>query len=561
MRKTIIFLTFLLTVNCLSAQITIGVKYDINGMPLNGYFDPIIYSPDKKISKVHNSDSYEKGYYYDSLGSKIVGLIKFENDKIFFKKNEEDFRIKIRPDEIRNFVIGVDSFFVVDKFYFQNSIKENPEFVQYVTDFDGYTYAKHYHFTSGMAQQYAMQPPIIETFLVKHNDSLIWDNFPNRSTFKERALKYFSHIPYLKHKISSGEYDSEDMLSVIKMAEYFDKYINSKPIYYDRYWQEVIDIDKAVFTAKITNKVDSIWTFEYYKDKEKIYEGSYSSFYPNTKNGDFKAFYPNGETRQIVTFSENKPKKVKTFYPNGSLCAHYDIIETQKTYRPKTSSSAGPKTRATVTERDIDIKYIVVNDSAGVNILNSKSSPILTINDDLNGVTYTCAYNVGELSSVYRILGNDTVFQIAKPDYDFKINSLQKKFDYFMLDKKYDDALSENAQGIILVSLLIDKKGYVLESSVLNELHPELDSIVNKFISSRLSISAENRYKFKPYKKDKEKMYCEVVIPFEFNINRFYRRPVSYNHFNHWYFHDQIMQQQMMNNFRPPTPPKMPSRF
>src|SRR5690554_5769227 len=120
MMKIIVFFTFLLTINCVNAQIPVGVKYDVNGIPLNGHFDPIIYSPDKKISRVHNSDSYENGYYYDSLGSKIAGLIKFENDNILFKKKEEDSRIKIKPDEIKYFVIGVDSFFVVDKFYFKN---------------------------------------------------------------------------------------------------------------------------------------------------------------------------------------------------------------------------------------------------------------------------------------------------------------------------------------------------------------------------------------------------------------------------------------------------------
>lgn len=185
----------------------------------------------------------------------------------------------------------------------------------------------------------------------------------------------------------------------------------------------------------------------------------------------------------------------------------------------------------------------------------------MTSNDELNGFVYTSTYSAKELSSVYRIMGKDTVFQVANPDYYFKIKSLQKKYDYFMSEKKYDNALSENAQGIILVSLLIDRKGYVIESTVLNKIHPELNELVDKFISSRLLVGAEYRYRFKPYKRDKVKRYCEVVIPFEFNVNRFYRRPVNYNHFNHWYFHNQMMHQQMINNYKPPVPPRMPRGF
>lgn len=532
MRKIFILLTFLVTINSVNAQIPIGVKYDINGIPLNGYFDPIIYSPDKKISKVHNSDSYEVGYYYDSLGNKIDGLIKFENDKIYFMKKEEDSRIKIKPNEIRHFVIGVDSFFVIDKFHFKNRIKEKPEFVQYITEFNDHTYAKHYHFTSEISQYYVMQPPIIETFMVKHNDSLIWDNFPDKNTFKERALKYFNHIPYLKDKIISGEYHSENMLSVIKMAEYFDKYNKSKAIFYDKYWQEVRGSDKATYTAIISDKVDSIWTFEYYKDNMKIYKGSYSSFYPNTKNGDFIAYYPNGQTRQIVSFSNNKPKEVKTFSDNGLLKTNYKIIENEYVF-----------------ETDTDIKYLTVNDSTGKNILKSNNSSVLQLYDDVSGFQYNSTFKLEELSSVQRILGNVNVFQITNPDYDFKIKSLQRKFNTFMSEKKYDNALSENAQGIILVYFLLDNKGKIMESNLLNKIHPEIDDLVQSFLKTNL--------KFRPYKINKEKKYCEVVIPFEFSVNRFYRAPVNYNHFHHMNFHNQMMH----HNYRPTIPTRMPTGF
>ena len=527
MRKTIIFLTFLMTMNCVDAQIPVGVKYDINGMPLNGYLDQIIYSPKKKISNVHYSGYYESGYYYDSLGTKIKGLIEFKGNFIFFKKKEEDKGIMIKSGEIRSFVIGIDSFFVVDKFRYKNRIKEKPDFVQYITEFNGYTFAKHYHFGSFNNK----------TFLVKHRDSMIWDNFPDNWKFKERALKYFSYIPYIKNKISSGEYDSEDMLSIIKMAEYLDKYNKSEPIFYDKYWQETRASDKAVYSAKISNKVDSIWTFEYYKDKTKIYQANYSSFYPNIKNGDFIAFYPNGETRQIVTFADNKPIEVKTFSENGMLKTQYEIVE--KNYK---SSS----------RTDIDIKYIVVNDSLGKNILESNNLSVLPMKDELNGYIYKSTYKNKRLVSVHRIYKKHSIFQIPDPNYYFNIRPLQKRFDRFMSDKKYENALNENAQGIILVSLLIAPNGHVLESTVLNHIHPELDSLVDNFIKSKLLKGAKYRYIFKPYKKDKEKRFCEFVIPFEFSIYRFYRKP---EHYNNFYFQNWMMQQQMMNNFGPSVHP------
>ena len=71
-------------------------------------------------------------------------------------------------------------------------------------------------------------------------------------------------------------------------------------------------------------------------------------------------------------------------------------------------------------------------------------------------------------------------------------------------------------------------------------------------------------------KKGKVKKYCEVVIPFEFSINRFYRKPANYYHYRyhyHWHIHNQMrfhhqnqmMHQQIINSM--PRPPSMRSGF
>ena len=385
-----------------------------------------------------------------------------------------------------------------------------------------------------------MQPPIIETFLVKAKDSTTWDNFPDNNRFKESALKYFSYISNLKEKINSGDYKSENMLSIIKMAEYYDKYNNSKPIYYDKYWQEIKDSRKSKYYANIIGKQDSIWTFEYFDDTTKLFLANYSSFYPNNKNGEFISYYPNGEIRQIITFKNNKPKDFKTFDKSGELNRNYQNIETKDAATGKTS---------------ISVKYISAFDTLGKNIINSDVSHYLIENDSFGNVSYFNKFNNKGLIASYRIIKKDTVFKIINPDYNFKVKSLQKKFDYYMSEKKYDIALSENAQGIILVSLIVDKKGNVENSIILNHIHPEIDKLIDEFIKTRLLPEAEYRYKFKPYIVGKVKQYCEVVIPIEFSINRFYRQPVNYNQFNNLYW----MQQQQMLNMRPP--PRMPSGF
>lgn len=543
MKKILFLLTLLLIIKCTFSQIPIGQKYDINGTPLNGYIDPLVYAPDKKISYTHYSDSYEQGYYYDRMGKRNVGLIKYQNKKIFFKKDDFDYKLKITPEEIDHLVIGIDSFFVITDFYYKNRIKDKPEFVQYITEFNGYTFVKHYHFASELGKEYGMQAPILETYLVKANDSTVWDNFPNNRHFKKRALKYFQHIPYLKDKISSGAYKFKDILSIIKMAEYYEKYNNSETIYFDKYWQELRNVDKAKYSAKITNKTDSIWTFEYFdNEKNKLFEANYSSFYPNIKEGYFTSYHPNDSIRQIALYQKNKPKEVRTFNKQGDLKTHYQYIKRKNEYSEP----------ATV------IIYLTINDSLGNNIIRDEDKSTLESYNISDGHTYTSIFKNAELSTYYRLMNKDTVFQIISSEYKLKIKSLHDKFNNYMANKNYDGALNVNAQGVTLVSLIVNSKGYTIDAKILNPTHPALDSLINDFLETRFLGGLKHRFiRFKKFKNKKVNRYFELVIPIEFNINRFYRQPVNYfyyNHFDHFNMHNSI-------HTIPPPSFTMPSGF
>jgi len=543
--RIIITVIFLLIINVLYSQVPVGLKFDINGKPFNGYFDPLTYSPEKELWIVHNSDSYELGYYYDH-GAKIHGRIMFENKKIWFKKNKDALKHKIKPDEIRCFVIGVDSFFVIKNFLYKGQLKTKPEFVQFISKIYGDTFVKYYRFSSNIGMQYG-STPIIESFLVKPNGSDIWEEFPDDIRFKKTALKFFGYIPYLKDKIISGDYTRDDLMSMIKMSEYFEKYQNNKLIYFDNYWQEISNSNDAVYHAQITEIEDSIWTFVYFKDSIKLFKANYSSFYPNTKNGEFISYYPGGEERKIIGYKDDKPKKVWVIDKTGETKCHYQFVEI------KGNSSSESETKT-------DIVYNSVIDSLGNNLIESSKKIEQMVYDQFANVTYTNQFYEKELVTSYRLINTDTVFQITDPTYLFKIKPLQKKLNSYMLEKDYKEALSVDAQGRILVSFVIDNKGYMVDYVVLNSIHPRLDGLVNSFIRERLTKSALTRHKFKPYKKDKKKRFCELVIPFNFSINRFYREPNYYNN-NLWHMQQmqmQMYQQQMINNY---TTPNIPSGF
>ncbi len=547
--KTIQFpflFAFLLFVNYAYAQTPVGSHYDINGQAINGYFDPLSYAPEKRLIKIMFPNSYEHGCYYDSIGNKKEGLIQFENQKLYFKKENSSDSTIFTPYEVKSFVIGIDSFFVARHFYLNGLLYKKPEYVQYICDYEGNTYAKYYKFSISPFQQ-SGKSAIKEYYMVKEKGKMILDYFPNGKKFREKALKYFGHLPCIKSQIVARKYKGKDMLSIIKHANYNTKYEKSESIFFDAYWQEIRYEKNAKYHANITNRQDSIWTFDYYQDSVKLYTVNYSSFYPNIKNGEYKAYYRNGIVRHSIQYENNKAKLEKTYDKTGVLKTEYMHYK---------------KRHPTGNRSVVKTFYSSVIDSLGNNIAKLANKQKIAVYDSHQKRTYTHVYRNRELIDSYRLRGKDTVYQITDPSYQFKINPIQKNLERYMLEKDYEKAISANAQGIILISILINKKGNIVNSRLLTRLHPQINRSVQNFFKSNFYMSVLSSASFKPYKRNKSKQFCEFVLPLDFSIVRFYRQPVKFNYMNYfqhsnWHF----QQQQMIKNFTPPPPPTFNRKF
>jgi len=538
---SIAFFFFIININMSHAQIEVGLMHDLKGVPLNGYFDPIIFSSQKTVYSTPIPDSYELGHYYDSSGVKINGLIKFDQKKIFYKKNKNDKKITIEAGKIKSLIVGVDSFIVVKEKLINNVNTSEPQFVKYLASFDNYIFAKHYHFFSNMQRGMGAASASYESYLVKHKDSLIWDKFSTETAlFKYQAMKYFGHIEPIKAKIEANKYSEEEMESILKMAEYYYKHKNFESIYYDIYWQETRNVNRAVYFAKIIDYNNSSWTLAYSNKDYKLYQAKYTSFSPNEKEGEFSCYYPNGNLRQVIFYVKNKPTEVKIYNTNGVMISNFQFVKG----KDNLWSEPTPK-----------IKYLVFLDTLGNDILKNNPNASVNITDHFNHETYTYRFENNELVSCYKLLNGDSIFHSTDINYNFDDEKLQEKFISFIKDKNYDEAVSENAQGTILVSLLMDADGNPLKYNILNKLHPQLDSLVEQFIKIKLSPTGASPLQLKAYKKGKLKRSCEILIPFEFSINRFYREPVNYSHFyqNHWQIHQHMINNNMMMHHSAPS--------
>lgn len=528
-----IFLGFIL-----HAQLKVGYLYDLDKLPIHGIINPREYSPENLLTLTHRSDAFEKGVVYFKNGSIDDGWIKYQNKKIWFKPKKTEKDDKLKPNEVISLTIGVDSFFVANYFNVELrttsiSITE-PQFMQFISSFGGYTFAKHYHFSSAIAQNYAMTSPIVETYQVSDDGGKTWESFPRRKKlFKEMALIYFSHIPYIQRKLIEESLGFNDILTLIKTAQYYDKYVSNKKIHFDKFWNEIPNSNKAVYSSEVKSLKDSIWTISYSNKKHLLYEGTYSSLFPHKRHGTLTMYNENEQIIYETIFENDEKKSENIAYSPEVLHYSYDLIEFYNGYNSYTIP-----------------KYNQINDTFGNTIiLNGEWTEEI---ETPNGIIHNEFYN-NTLSKAFRIDGDKNIYRITDPEYNFKLKKLQNSLSYFFKEINFTGAAEDNAQGIYFLRVSVSDKGRALAYEMLNEIHPELDKKIRNWANKVLDEKGMYPHKFKPYKIEKEKVSTEFLVPIQFSILKFYKQP-AYNH-NSLFLNQMMFQQQMMQPLNLPTPP------
>ncbi len=206
------------------SQTQIGFYTDVDGTYNEGYYDELEYNPKTQLSLRNglkeflrvdiiriNSSKNEKGY------------VQFKGDKIVYKKtnwgNEGKKEIeKIKYENLNAVVLGIDSFFVSNNVLLRNNKETTTEILHFLQQFGDFKFAKYYDFKNSLKK----------TYLVKTSDNENWLSFPsNKKEFKTMASNHFYHVPYLKRNIENGTLTSDDLESIIKIAQYYHTYENN----------------------------------------------------------------------------------------------------------------------------------------------------------------------------------------------------------------------------------------------------------------------------------------------------------------------------------------------
>ena len=232
----------------------VGYAFDMTHQLIDGYFD-IDYEPSKSFKVSYTiGDNYTPGYYYDLNNNKISGLLKYSqfNTYFKFKPNNNSSEKTIHPDECNGYVIGIDSFAVIQNFPVQRDLgafqSGKMEFAEVIEEFNDITFYKH--------TRIGMNNDVI-TYLYKFKGTTEYIGFPKGfAKYTEASLKIFGEVNSLRGSLSSQGYSEEDILGRIKLLKYKKKFDNDEKIYFNSSWDEVDKVSESSYYA-IIKSIDS----------------------------------------------------------------------------------------------------------------------------------------------------------------------------------------------------------------------------------------------------------------------------------------------------------------
>ena len=515
MKYTFFVITLLcaFTGNQIFAQSKIGLIYDAEKRPLQNTFDLFTYTAKNKVNVTVYLYEFEQGYYFTKDQKKVLGWINLNSKKLQFKSYKDGLYSVLKPDVVESFVLGADSFVTITNYMKSGKLRDQPSFSKFIDKVGAITYVQLLGYSGGIK------------YLAKHDSSQVWEEFiggsvlsPEKGNLKEMCFKYFGNIPELKQEIDSNILSVKDLSGFIKVASYHYKLAHDLPIYVNQFWKLPQTKSKAKYYAKIESKKDSIWTLNFYDNDELRFQTKYKSLNPTTKLLT-NSYYKNGVIRGQLSYEENDVRKYQLFNNSGNYIMQYQLSELEDEYTFKT---------------EYVTKYDYLADEIGYLLANVHSDSIQSVINEIDGIKYYQTYKKQSLLESYKLVNDLKVYHAVESSYEIKLSSLEKKISKFK-KKSYTDKLEKdsikkeainwdfdnakliNAKGILMVTLQMDPTGKVMDYKILNSLQTDYNNYLKYFLENKV----KNKFSFKPYKVNGEKVNFEITVPFNFRLVNF----------------------------------------
>ena len=474
-------ITVVLTISTLGMAQTseipnqIGYYKDINRQAINGYYD-IDYFPEKAIRLTYTiGTEYTPGYIFEHDNVMVDGYIKSTGrSNVFkFKRAAKSKGITLNPDSCRSFVVGKDSFTVInapniDKPVYANIIDrvDNMAFYRYLT----------------AGTQY-----IVTSYYVKMDTSEMVTAISNSpEDFNVQALSIFRNSDVVIQRLKEKPVTTNDLPSLIKLYKYEMAARHHRKLYFNAMWDEVANCRNAAYYAIIT-KSNNLLNISYFKpDNTPLYSGLYSWLYPHHKQGTFTWYYPSGEKRKTLNYRNNIPLGATTYYKNGKAHEAFSIEKN-------------------------GIFYKGIYTPQGINNLDDDGYGKEILRDTIANREIVRIFRNFQLDHAYYYDENNRrIFTECKHNAQFKYyTTLQSDF-----SKEVTYPLSSIKcyhHGIVLIRCIVEPKGNLSLTEVIKGIDDDIDRSALEFFSA---ITKDTFWKAAKHKG--KKVPQEVLIPIDY---------------------------------------------
>jgi hypothetical protein len=496
--------TYLFSKN-IQAQVAIGYLHDFSGVPIHGIAD-MNYEPFNSVYFRLIND-FQVGTIHLNDGKTLEGKIKYDEKFLDYSPIGYPFYERKKAQYIKSAMLGSDSCISFTNYEIAGKIKSKPRIGQFITQVNGTQFLLLRTFSEAAGVN------MDEVYIFsKSKANGNWEPFSIESRYIEQTKSHLANLPHLIRKIDGNKVGYDQMLPLIKEIEFENKRLTNSLIYFDNYWNQIHNPLKATYTARITNRVDSLWTIQYYSNDLLLYEVKYTSLYPYIRNGEYKCFYPDGKIRALYFYEKNRLKWGKHFSKKKLLDIHIVI------------------------QNDLSIKYEFVSDSLGKNLLSTSGTVSRIVYDEKRDVHIEQFFEEGRMVYARRKNKEGYIYQTTESVHKADIKSLQNKFEDFLNKPTIEFVQTDknDVEGTYFLHLEIDNDGKITSYNILNNLHPELDTIFASFVDKKIYNKDNGQFKFHPYELNNKSQRAEFVVPFNFSIDRFTRKENN-NHYDHHY--------------------------
>jgi len=526
-------LAFLLLPTIIIAQNKIPFNHTPNGEIVFDTYDSFLNEEYNGLNFYWENEveNYEKGMYYlHNETEGIPALIWMQNEhKIKVKSFRENSYTKVDMKNLAYYTTKIDSFIVSKNVFLREQTIKTPTVLKYLGESDEADYAMYYQIKSGAV----VKKKILQ---LKKSEKQRWEELDINTDHPVKILRFFRVYNELNRIYDKQKLTINDFLNTLKCEEYFNHYKNNTKIFYDKLWREVKKPNLAAYYGEVTMVKDSIYTVEISNDNnEKLYKLNYSSLYPLKRHG------------KLVAYNEDEIKLERTYeygdlisskkYKDGSLLFNFDYVKFQ---RAKKSDIIKRKSVQIGNEQIKSYNSKVVSIENFNNILNY----------ELDKKNVIASYEENATGKLYRYSNYENPIE-----FDVLTNSLRA----FLETNKYfnETILSKDYEGSMLLQIVTDYKGKVIEYDILNSNNNLLQENIIPFYDSYLTDEGRSTIRFKQIKLENKDDRCTFLLPINFEHRQFYKtfsRPNDTNWLWHWHWQqqmiwqNQLMQQQMMNS-------------